>query len=64
MLLNDPLDTRNLLYKGVWYAAAALISTSDKIGAFAGKRLYPWEIKLTGRRTESTTSELMVCRKR
>jgi 2-polyprenyl-3-methyl-5-hydroxy-6-metoxy-1,4-benzoquinol methylase len=64
VLLNDPLDTRNVLYKGLWYATAALISTSDKIGAFAGKRLYPWEIKLTGKRTESPSTELMVCRKR
>lgn len=64
VLMNDPLDTRNPLYKGLWYAAAALISTSDKVGAFAGKRLYPLEMKLTGKRTESPSTELMVCRKR
>ncbi len=64
VLLNDPLDTRNVLYKGLWYAAAALISTSDRVGAFAGKRLYPLEIKLTGTRQESPSTELMVCRRR
>jgi SAM-dependent methyltransferase len=64
VLMNDPLDTRNVVFKGLWYASAALISTSDRVGAFAGKRLYPLELKLTGSRTESPTTELMVCRKR
>jgi 2-polyprenyl-3-methyl-5-hydroxy-6-metoxy-1,4-benzoquinol methylase len=64
VLMNDPLDTRNPLYKGLWYAAAALISTSDKIGAFAGRKLYPLELKLTAKRTESPTTELMVARRR
>jgi hypothetical protein len=64
VLMNDPLDTRNPFYKGLWYAAAALISTSDKIGAFAGRKLYPLELKLTAKRTESPTTELMVARRR
>jgi 2-polyprenyl-3-methyl-5-hydroxy-6-metoxy-1,4-benzoquinol methylase len=62
-LMNDPQDSRNPVFKGLWYAAAALISTSDRLGAFAGKRLLPLELRLTASRTESPTTELMVCRR-
>jgi SAM-dependent methyltransferase len=64
VLLNEPLDTRNLLYKWLWYGAGRLISSSDRLGAVAGRRLYPLEIKLTSRLKESPTTELMVCRRR
>jgi SAM-dependent methyltransferase len=62
-LMNDPQDSRNPVYKGLWYAAAALISTSDRIGDLAGRRLYPLELKLTTERSESPSTELMVCRR-
>jgi SAM-dependent methyltransferase len=62
-LMNDPQDSRNPVYKALWYAGAALISTSDRIGDLAGRRLYPLELRLTARRTESPSTELMVCRR-
>jgi SAM-dependent methyltransferase len=42
----------------------ALVSSSDRLGAVAGRRLYPLEIKPTSRGKESPTTELMVCRRR
>jgi SAM-dependent methyltransferase len=63
-LMNDPQDTRNPLFKGLWYAAAAAISTSDRVGELAGRLLYPLELRLTAGRSESPTTELMVCRRR
>lgn len=62
-LMNDPQDSRNPVYKALWYAAAALISTSDRIGNLAGRLLYPLELRLTSRRSESPSTELMVCRR-
>jgi SAM-dependent methyltransferase len=64
VLMNDPVDSRNPLYRGLWFATAALISTSDRIGATIGRRLFPLELQLTSNRMESPTTELMVCRRR
>jgi hypothetical protein len=63
VLLNEPLDTRNLLYKWLWYGAGRLISSSDRLGAVAGRRLSRLAVKLASRRKESPTTELMVCRR-
>lgn len=63
-LMNDPLDVRSRVLRATWYAAAALVSSSDRLGQFVGKRVYPLELKLTERRSESPTTELMVCRRR
>jgi 2-polyprenyl-3-methyl-5-hydroxy-6-metoxy-1,4-benzoquinol methylase len=63
-LMNDPLDTRNWLLKGAWYGVASLVSLSDRLGQLVGRRLYPWELRLTRGRSESPSTELMVCRRR
>jgi hypothetical protein len=62
-LMNDPLDARSRIFRLAWFAGAALVSSSDRVGGFVGKRLYPWELRLTATRDESPTTELMVCRK-
>ncbi len=64
VLMNDPLDSRNPLFRALWYGAGRVISSSDKLGDFAGRKLYPIELKLTEKRDESPTTELMVCRRR
>jgi SAM-dependent methyltransferase len=63
-LMNDPLDARSRLVRGAWYAAAALVSASDRVGQLVGKLVYPLELRLTERRRESPTTELMICRRR
>jgi 2-polyprenyl-3-methyl-5-hydroxy-6-metoxy-1,4-benzoquinol methylase len=63
-LMNDPLDARSRVLRAAWYGAAALVSSSDRVGQFVGRRVYPLELRLTERRAESPTTELMVCRRR
>jgi SAM-dependent methyltransferase len=62
-LMNDPMDGNRLL-RAAWYAAASVVSSSDRVGQFVGKRIYPLELRLTATRSESPTTELMVCRRR
>jgi SAM-dependent methyltransferase len=62
VLMNDPVDARHGALRALWYAAAAVVGTSDRLGEFVGRRLYPWELLLTRSRRESPTTELVVCR--
>jgi len=63
VLMNNPVDVRNPVVRGAWLAAAGLLSLSDRLGDWAGRRLYPVELRLAARRTEGPTTEIMVCRK-
>jgi SAM-dependent methyltransferase len=62
-LMNDPLDARSRALRMAWFAAAAIVSSSDRIGQLVGRRLLPLELRLTSTRAESPTTELMVCRR-
>lgn len=63
VLMNNPVDVRSRALKAVWYGAAGLFSRTEALGGFAGWLLYPLESRLVRSRSESPTTEIMVCRK-
>ena len=63
-LMNEPRDSSSRLAMPIWKAAMWLASRSETSGDFAGRRLYRLDRRLTARRTESPSTEVMVCRKR
>ena len=62
VLMNEPLDSSSRLYRLLWYLVAFLVSSSDRLGGLIGRLVYPVELSLVRRRTESPTTEIMVCR--
>ena len=64
VLMNDPDDTDSALPVWLWKAAFGVVSLAEPLGAFAGWLLYPLELRLVRTRTESPTTEIMVCRAR
>ncbi len=64
VLMNDPADTSGPLPVWLWKAAFGFFSLAEPLGAFAGWLLYPLELRLVRTRTESPTTEIMVCRAR
>ncbi len=64
VLMNDPVDTRSAVPVWLWKAGFGLCSLAEPLGAFAGWALYPLESRLVRTRTESPTTEIMVCRAR
>jgi SAM-dependent methyltransferase len=63
VLMNSPLDARLKLARVAWYAAAGAVSVSERLGDLAGRVLYPLEMRLVARRSESPSVEIMVCRR-
>lgn len=61
-LMANPLDAGRLA-RASWYAAAAIISLSEKLGDFAGRKLYPHEKRLLASKTEGPSTEIMICRR-
>lgn len=64
VLMNYPADTRSRLVRWAWTAMVAPALLSDRLGGLLGRLLYPIERRLLRSRTESPSTELMVCRKR
>jgi SAM-dependent methyltransferase len=63
VLMNIPVDSSNRLRKLAWGALQKFASTSAPISYLAGATLYPLEIPLTAILRESTSTELMICKK-
>jgi SAM-dependent methyltransferase len=63
VVMNTPLDVRSRIVRGAWYGAAGAISLWDRLGDVAGRALVPLELRLCRNRSESPTTEIMVCRR-
>jgi SAM-dependent methyltransferase len=64
VLMNAPPDSRSRLRRAWWLAVAGTASLAEPLGFAVGAILYPFERQLVRRRTESASTELMVCRRR
>ena len=64
VLMNYPADTSSRLVRMGWTAMVAPAMLSDWLGGALGALLYPLEKRLVRSRTESPSTELMICRKR
>jgi 2-polyprenyl-3-methyl-5-hydroxy-6-metoxy-1,4-benzoquinol methylase len=64
VLMNEPSDTRRRWPRLVWRYAMGLAMLGEPVGGFLGWALFPLEMALVRRRTESPTTEIMVCRAR
>ena len=63
VLMNYPADTTSRLAQWAWTALMAPAMISDRLGGLLGAILYPLERRLLAGRTESPSTELMVCRR-
>lgn len=63
VLMNYPADTSSRLAQWAWTALMAPAMISDRLGGLLGALLYPLERRLLSGRTESPSTELMVCRR-
>lgn len=64
VLMNEPSDTRRAWTRSLWKVALGPASLAEPIGGFLGWALYPLETRLVRTRSESPTTEIMVCRAR
>jgi SAM-dependent methyltransferase len=64
ILMEQPLDSQNHIYRFLWRLMARAIRISDHLGYIAGALLYPADLLLTRIWRESPTTEIVVCRKR
>ena len=64
VLMNDPMDSRSRLLRAGWYAGAGLIALVPPLGEPIGRILYRVDTRLVRTRSESPTTEIMVCRRR
>ncbi|MFH1514951.1 MAG: class I SAM-dependent methyltransferase [bacterium] len=63
VLMNFPVDSKNALFKRMWYRMERIVSKSELIGFIAGALLFPLERILVSVCKESTTTECMIARK-
>jgi SAM-dependent methyltransferase len=64
VLMNPPIDSANRALRGYWRLLEGLLTRAPALGGIVGAILYPAELALISLRTESPTTEVMVCRKR
>lgn len=64
VLMNDPVDTRGPWARRAWKATMGVASLAEPLGGLVGWALYPLESRLVRTRSESPTTEIMVCRAR
>ncbi|MGE0439558.1 MAG: class I SAM-dependent methyltransferase [Gemmatimonadales bacterium] len=64
VLMNYPADTRSRLVRWAWTALVSPAVVSDRLGGLLGRILYPVERNLVRNRSESPSTELMICRRR
>jgi 2-polyprenyl-3-methyl-5-hydroxy-6-metoxy-1,4-benzoquinol methylase len=62
-VMNEPRDASPVAMR-IWRAAMLLACRTDASSDFFGRQLYRLDRRLTASRTESPTTEIMVCRKR
>jgi SAM-dependent methyltransferase len=63
-LMNEPRDASSPLVMPFWKAFMWLASRNERAADVIGRLLYRLDRRLTTSRTESPTTEIMVCRKR
>ena len=63
-LMNEPRDSNLRMAVTVWKLAMWLVSRNEKVADVVGRLLYRIDRRLMSRRTESPSTEVMVCRKR
>lgn len=63
VLMNAQVDAP-VLWRKVWGGALRAVTLTPPTGWLAGAGLYPLERRLVQHRTESPTTELMICRRR
>jgi len=61
--MDEPRDTSSTLIWNSWRVAMRLAATSETLGGLFGSAAYWLDVKLDGR-TESPSTEMMVCKKR
>jgi SAM-dependent methyltransferase len=61
-IMNSPVDSQNKIRKLLWKSLTHVIKVSEVCGFVAGAILYPLEVLLT-KRSESASTEIMVCHK-
>lgn len=63
VLMNNPVDSNNIIHKRLWKKATHLVGKSEILGLFLGGMLYPFELLLTYYFKEGPSTELMICEK-
>ena len=63
VLMNAPPDSRSRLRRAWWLGVAGTASLAEPLGFALGAVLYPLERQLVRHRSESASTELMVCRR-
>ena len=64
VVMNPPIDSANPVLRGVWRGLEGVLTRAPATGGVIGALLYPIELLLVARLTESPTTEVVVCRKR
>jgi 2-polyprenyl-3-methyl-5-hydroxy-6-metoxy-1,4-benzoquinol methylase len=63
-LMNEPRDTKVPGALTAWKGAMWLVSRNERVADVIGERLWRLDRRLTSRRSESPSTEIMVCRRR
>ena len=63
VLMNAPPDSRSPWRRAWWLGVAGTASLAEPLGFAVGAALYPLERQLVRHRSESASTELMVCRR-
>jgi SAM-dependent methyltransferase len=63
VLMNYPVDTKSRIRKSIWKLLMYPVYRSEFLGGAVGATLYPVETVLTGVLRESSSTEIMICRK-
>jgi SAM-dependent methyltransferase len=64
VLMNPPIDSANPVARGLWRVLEGILTRAPSTGGVLGALLYPIELLLVSRLSESPTTEVVVCRKR
>lgn len=63
IMMNQPIDSNNRIYNQLWKIIKRFAAHNELTGFIFGGMLYPLELILTNLRSESPTTEIMVCQK-
>jgi len=63
VLMNNPIDSENKFRKFLWSLIALPIRSNETLGFIFGAVLYPFEFVLTSILKESSSTEIMICKK-
>jgi 2-polyprenyl-3-methyl-5-hydroxy-6-metoxy-1,4-benzoquinol methylase len=62
-LMNTPVDSDGVMINKFWYLVKKIASKGESFGSLVGGVLYPFELMMVSTRTESPSTEIMVCKK-